>query len=169
LYPTDTIWGLGCDATNEAAVQKIYSIKKRMESKSLIILLPEAKDILKHVANPPINLEEILEQHSKPTTIIYPNALGIAENAIANDGSAAIRICKETFCYALLKRFQKPIISTSANISGEKAPNIFLEINNSIKNAVDYIVEYRQEDSSIQKPSAILLLKADDSFEIIRE
>jgi L-threonylcarbamoyladenylate synthase len=169
LYPTDTVWGLGCDATNEEAVKKIFTIKQRAESKSLIVLLPEPIDILQYVASPPINILEMLEAHNKPTTIIYPQALAIASNAIAADGSVAIRICSEKFCYALLKRFRKPIISTSANISGNATPAIFIEIEPEILNAVDYTVNYRQNDETRTAPSTILLIDDDENFTVIRD
>lgn len=168
LYPTDTVWGLGCDATNDEAVKKIFAIKQRAESKSLICLLPEIMDILQYVANPPINLADILGEFTKPTTVIYPNALAISEHAISDDGSAAIRICKETFCYALLKRFRKPIISTSANISGNITPAIFVEIDATVKQAVDYVVAFRQDDTSVAKPSTIIKLYEDESWNVIR-
>jgi L-threonylcarbamoyladenylate synthase len=169
LYPTDTVWGLGCDATNEKAVAKIYDIKKRIESKSMIALLPDAGSLMQYVASPPPNIEELLEPfQDKPTTIIYDDALLIAHNAIAQDGSMAFRICKEEFCYALLKRFRKSIISTSANISGEPTAAIFSAISDDIKNAVDYIVEYRQNDDRIAKPSRILKLVGEE-FVVIRE
>jgi L-threonylcarbamoyladenylate synthase len=169
LYPTDTVWGLGCDATNEKAVAKIYTIKKRIESKSMIALLPDAISLMQYVASPPPNIEELLEQYQdKPTTIIYDDALLIADNAIAQDGSMAFRICKEEFCFALLKRFRKSIISTSANISGEPTAAIYAEISAEIKNSVDYTVAYRQNDHTIASPSRILKLVGEE-FVVIRE
>ncbi len=168
LYPTDTVWGLGCDATNEEAVTKIFTIKNRIESKSLIALLPDSFSLLAYVASPPPNIDELLLSYQdKPTTIIYNNALLIAENAIAQDGSMAFRICKEKFCFALLKRFRKSIISTSANISGEPTPTVFSEITETIKSAVDYIVQYRQNDETRALPSRILKLVEND-FVVIR-
>ncbi len=169
LYPTDTVWGLGCDATNEEAVNKIFEIKQRAESKSLITLLADATDIYTYVASPPINILEIIESHTQATTIIYPNALGIAYNTLAANGSAAFRICKDPFCYALLKRFKKPIISTSANISGKPTPAIYSAIDFAIIQAVDYVVQHRQDDATISEPSRILLINENESVTVIRE
>ncbi len=168
LYPTDTIWGLGCDATNEEAVQKIFAIKKRNEQKSLIALLPEATDLLQYLASPPIDPEALIDSFTKPTTIIYPNALGLADAATAADGTMAIRICKDPFCYALLKRFRKPIISTSANISGQDAPRIFAEISDYILQAVDYVVTHRQKDTQIAQASTILKWESETKLSVIR-
>jgi L-threonylcarbamoyladenylate synthase len=170
LYPTDTVWGLGCDATNETAVAKIFAIKQRVESKSLIALLPDAFSLMQYVSAPPPNIDELLEPYTdRPTTIIYPNALLIADNALAQDGSMAFRICKHDFCFALLKRYRKSIISTSANISGEPTPAIFAQITDSIKNAVDYIVTIQQDITDVKQPSRILRLINDSEFEVIRE
>ena len=169
LYPTDTVWGLGCDATNEEAVAKIYTIKKRVEAKSMIALLPDTFNLMHYVAAPPPNIDELLAPYAdKPTTVIYPNALLVADNAIAHDGSMAFRVCKEEFCYALIKRFRKSIISTSANISGAPTPSLFSEITEEIINAADYVVQYRQNDNRIVAQSRILKLREDESFEMIR-
>ena len=156
LYPTDTIWGIGCDATNAAAVKKVYEIKNRPQTKSMIVLVADEKDILQHVANPDITVFEYLQQTQKPTTVIYPNALGLADNLIGSDGSIAIRIVQDDFCRHLIKRFRKPIVSTSANIFEHPAPVSFKEIVHYIKQAVDYIVEYRQDDDSPQTASSII-------------
>jgi len=156
LYPTDTIWGIGCDATNMEAVEKIFALKKRPVVKSMIVLVAEEKDILRYVAAPDLQVFDFLQQVKKPTTVIYENAIGLAENLIGEDGSIGIRICKEDFCRHLLKRFRKPIVSTSANISGEPAPKTFKEIPELIKNGVDYIVTYRQDDTTINTPSSVV-------------
>jgi L-threonylcarbamoyladenylate synthase len=171
LYPTDTVWGLGCDATNEQAVEKIYALKKRSESKSMIALLAEELDLLHYVASPPFDVETLLAKYNdRPTTVIYPQALQVASNAIAADGSMAFRICKEEFCYALLKRFRKSIISTSANISGEPTPKFFNEISEEVKAGTNYIVNYRRDDETPKQPSRILKWDADtNEMEIIRE
>jgi L-threonylcarbamoyladenylate synthase len=170
LYPTDTVWGLGCDATNEQAVSKIFAIKQRIESKSLIALLPDTISLMQYISAPPPNIDELLEDYTdKPTTIIYPNALQIADNAIAEDGSMAFRICKHEFCFALLKRFRKSIISTSANISGQPTPQLFVQIDDSIKNAVDYVVSIQQHLTEIKQPSRILKLVNEIEFVVIRE
>ena len=124
LYPTDTVWGIGCDATNEKAVNKIIHLKQRRDNKSFVVLVAEEKDILTYTASPDLSLFEYLQTLAKPTTVIYEHALGLAENLLAHDGSVAIRICKEDFCYHLIKRFRKPIVSTSANISGSPLANL---------------------------------------------
>ena len=149
LYPTDTVWGIGCDATNEKAVEKIYKLKKRSDEKAMIVLVADEKDIMQHVAAPDLSLFDYLDKTTKPTTVVYDGALGFADNLVANDGSIAIRICKDEFCRQLIKRFRKPIVSTSANISGMPAPKIFKEISDEIKNGVDHIVQYRQDDETI--------------------
>src|SRR5690349_4409775 len=118
LYPTDTVWGIGCDATDTTAVQKIYALKARPDSKSMIVLVAEEKDILKYVASPDIAVFDYLQKTNKPTTVIYDGAISLADNLIAADGSIAIRIVRDKFCRHLIKRFRKPIVSTSANISG---------------------------------------------------
>lgn len=156
LYPTDTVWGIGCDATNEAAVEKIYTLKQRPDNKAMIVLLADEREVLKYVAAPDLQVFDYLETTVRPTTVIYENALGFAENLIGTDGSIAIRICKEEFCKHLIKRFRKPIVSTSANISGDPTPKLFKEISNDIKKGVDYITEYRQADETIAQPSSVI-------------
>jgi L-threonylcarbamoyladenylate synthase len=156
LYPTDTVWGLGCDATNTKAVDKIFSIKRRPEAKSLIVLLADERDVLQYVAAPDLQVFDYLDTVTKPTTVVYQDVIGLAENLLAADGSAGIRIVKETFCKHLIKRFRKPIVSTSANISGDAAAPNFLSVSASIKAAVDYIVEYRQDDAQPANPSAVV-------------
>ena len=156
LYPTDTIWGIGCDATNEKAVDKIYKLKKRNDEKALIVLVADERDIMQHVAAPDLSLFDHLEKTPKPTTVVYDGALGFADNLIGTDGSIAIRICKDEFCRHLLKRFKKPIVSTSANISGISPPKTFKEISDKIKNGVDYIVMYRQDDETPALPSSLI-------------
>lgn len=156
LYPTDTVWGIGCDATNEAAVEKVYALKQRSDEKAMIVLVAGEKDILQHVAAPDLAVFDYLQEMSKPTTVIYNGAIGLAANLVARDGSIAIRICGEIFCKTLIRRFRKPIVSTSANISGNPAPAIFADITNEIKSGVDYIVGYRQNDNTISVPSSII-------------
>jgi len=156
LYPTDTIWGIGCDATNAEAVQKIYNLKNRTETKSMIVLVAEEKDVLRYIAHPDIAVFDYLKQVQKPTTVIYDGAIGLAENLIGADGSIGLRIVQESFCRHLIKRLQKPIVSTSANLSGDPAPAHFKEIVQYIKQGVDYIVEYRQEEESPREPSTII-------------
>ena len=156
LYPTDTVWGIGCDATNEKAVEKIYKLKKRSDEKAMIVLVADEKDIMQHVAAPDLSLFDYLDKTTKPTTVVYEGALGFADNLVAKDGSIAIRICKEEFCRRLIKRFRKPIVSTSANISGIPAPKIYKEISDEIKNGVDHIVQYRRDDEKISEPSSLI-------------
>ena len=156
LYPTDTVWGIGCDATNEKAVEKIYKLKKRSDEKAMIVLVAAEKDIMLHVAAPDLSLFDYLDKTTKPTTVVYEGALGFADNLVAKDGSIAIRISKEEFCRRLIKRFRKPIVSTSANISGMPAPKFFKEISDEIKNGVDHIVRYKQEDETSTQPSSLI-------------
>ena len=156
LYPTDTIWGIGCDATNEEAVEKIIALKQRPDNKSFVVLVAGERDIVKHVAAPDLALFTYLQTTLKPTTVIYPNAIGFAENVMAHDGSVAMRICNEPFCRHLIKRFRKPIVSTSANLSGEASPQYFSKINKAIAGGVDYVVNYRQDDDKPSSPSAII-------------
>ena len=156
LYPTDTVWGVGCDATNEKAVEKIYKLKKRSDEKAMIVLVAAEKDIMQHVAAPDLSLFDYLEKTTKPTTVVYDGALGFADNLVGKDGSIAIRICKDEFCRQLIKRFRKPIVSTSANISGKSAPKFFKEISDEIKDGVDFIVQYKQQDETSAEPSSLI-------------
>lgn len=156
LYPTDTIWGIGCDATNPEAVARVYALKKRPDSKAMIVLVADERDILQYVAAPDPEMFEYLEKQERPTTVIYNGAIGFADNLVADDGSIAIRICKEPFCRHLLKRFRRPLVSTSANISGEPSALAFNEIADEIKNGVDYIVKYRQDDNKPAKASLLV-------------
>jgi L-threonylcarbamoyladenylate synthase len=168
LYPTDTVWGLGCDAANEAAVKRIFEIKERAESKSLVMLLPDVKSVFNFVADPYPDLMGLLQSFDSPTTVIYPQAIGIASNALPADGSVAIRITSEPFCKTLLKRLKKPLVSTSANISGSPAPGNFSEITREVKSRVDYIVNYRQDELIHAQPSKIVKIAEDGSLLVIR-
>jgi len=168
LYPTDTIWGIGCDATNEKAIQKIYSIKKREDSKSMIILVAEERDILQHVAAPDLGVFDFVEEQTRPTTIIFEHAIGLPDNLIANDGSIAIRIVRDEFCRHLIKRLRKPIVSTSANMSREWSPQNFAAIQNEVRLAVDHIVRWRQDDTTTAQPSQIIKWNSDGSYTVIR-
>jgi L-threonylcarbamoyladenylate synthase len=159
LYPTDTVWGIGCDATNKEAVQKIYALKKRDDSKSMIVLVAEERDILKYVAAPDLSVFDFLQQQSRPTTVIFEGAIGFAENLIAEDGSIAIRIVQDKFCRHLVKRLGKPIVSTSANISGQTTAQTFAEIGEEIKMGVDHVVQWRQDDNAAAQPSQIIKWK----------
>jgi L-threonylcarbamoyladenylate synthase len=156
LYPTDTVWGIGCDATDPRAVQKIYDLKKRPDEKAMIVLVADERDVLQYTAAPDLAVFDHLQTVTKPTTVIYDGAIGLAENLVAPDGSIAIRICKDPFCKALIKRFRKPIVSTSANISGQPVAKIFPEITDEIKSGVDHIVRYRQDDNTVASPSSVI-------------
>ncbi|MBN2663284.1 MAG: threonylcarbamoyl-AMP synthase [Bacteroidales bacterium] len=169
LYPTDTIWGLGCDATNYEAVKKIYEIKQRVFSKSLIVLVNSIEKLQNYVDFIPPLAQEIILNHTKPTTIIYQNAKNLSKNILAEDGSIAIRIPDDDFCKNLIKKFGKAIISTSANISGKNPPSNFNDISDNIKNQVDYIVKWRQKDLSKTKASSIIIIKKDNTLEYIRK
>ena len=156
LYPTDTVWGIGCDATNADAIEKIYVLKKRPDEKAMIVLVADEREVLKYVASPDLQVFDYLQEAKKPTTVIYEGAIGLADNLVARDGSIAIRICNEDFCRHLIKRFRKPIVSTSANISGEPTAKLFADINDQIKKEVDYVVTYRQNDKAIAAPSSVI-------------
>jgi L-threonylcarbamoyladenylate synthase len=169
LYPTDTIWGLGCDATNEAAVAKINAIKGRAEDKSLIVLIDTENKLQSYVTEIPDVAYELIEYAENPLTIVFSNAKNLAKNVINADGSAGIRVVKHQFCEALLQRFRKPIVSTSANLSGQSAPKYFDDIDEKIKEAVDYIVDFEQESREVRKPSTIVKLGPSGQFEFIRK
>lgn len=141
LYPTDTVWGIGCDATSEVAVAKIYQIKKREETKSLVILVSSLQMLKKYVTSVPVKALEILKKAQRPTTIVYDAPVGIAKNAIGKDNTIAIRIASDAFCQNMIEEFGKPIVSTSANISGQPTPSCFSEINEHIKQSVDFIID----------------------------
>ncbi len=156
LYPTDTVWGIGCDATNAEAVEKVFTLKKRADEKAMIVLVANEKDVLNHVAGPDPRVFDYLEKTKKPTTVVYGGAIGLAGNLVGKDGSIAIRICQEPFCRQLIIRFRKPIVSTSANISGQPVAKNFAAISGDIKKRVDYIVHYRQDDKTVAEPSSII-------------
>ncbi len=169
LYPTDTIWGIGCDATNEEAVRRVYEIKQRIDSKALIALTDSEPKVQFYVTEVPEIAWQLLDVAVKPLTLIYPGARNLAPNLLAEDGSVAIRITHETFSQRLCQRFRKAIVSTSANVSGATAPRNFSEISDEIKQAVDYIVESRRNEQTKASPSSIIKLEADGSIKIIRE
>lgn len=168
LYPTDTIWGLGCDATNADAVERIYEIKKRADHKSMLILLDDAGKIASYADVPGIALD-LIEAADKPTTIIYPGAKRLAPNLIAEDGTVGIRITRERFTQSLIFQLNRPIVSTSANLSGAPSPRFFDEISETIRQAVDYTVDYQQADRKPARPSSIIKLGMDGEIQIIRK
>ncbi|MBQ0047191.1 MAG: threonylcarbamoyl-AMP synthase [Prevotellaceae bacterium] len=169
LYPTDTVWGIGCDATNPEAVKKVYEIKRREDSKALICLVDSDVRLQRYVRNVADVTWDLIEYADKPLTIIYDNAANLAPNLLAEDGSVGIRITKEEFSKELCYRFQKAIVSTSANISGEPTAETFDEISDEIKNAVDYVVKYNRQCREKHKPSSIIKMKPNGEFEIIRK
>lgn len=169
LYPTDTIWGIGCDATNQEAVEKVFKLKGRMNGKPLIILLDNDNKLASYVREIPDVAYQLIEYAEKPLTIIYDGAKNLAENLIAEDGSIGVRVTAHPFCKELLHRFKKPIVSTSANLSGSPSPESFYDISQEIKNGVDYIVNYGQDEINEYKASTIMKLGASGEFRLIRK
>lgn len=169
LYPTDTVWGIGCDATNRDAVAKVYEIKKRSDSKSLVLLASNLDMVCRYVKEIPEMAVQLVEVNDKPMTIIYPGAMGLAENVVAEDGTVGIRIPMMDFCQQLVARFGRPLVSTSANISGEATPRKFSEIPESIRSAVDFVVDTVFEKGATGQASSIIKVGLDYSIEIIRK
>jgi len=169
LYPTDTIWGIGCDATNAKAVSKVYHIKKRQETKAMIILLPNVDQLSYYLKEVPPIIYDLLERIRKPLTVIYPNAINLPKNVIAKDQTVAIRIVKNDFCQALLDVLKRPIISTSPNIAGEMTPVFYRKIDRYVIDSVDYVVKIDQDIIYDIKPSTIIKIINGGEFEIIRE
>lgn len=169
LYPTDTVWGLGCDATNSEAIQKLFKIKKREESKSLIILIDDETKLNKYVKEVPEIAWELIESSERPLTIIFPAACNLPKNLVAADGSIAIRVVKDEFCRKLINRLGKPLVSTSANISGESTPASFHQISKDVLNSVDHVVNLRQDEMSTNPPSSIIQLGLGGEIKIIRK
>ena len=169
LYPTDTVWGLGCDATNVEAVQRIFDIKKRADAKAMLVLVDSAARIQGYVDEVPDMAWDLIELSEKPLTIIYPEVKNLAKNLIAEDKSIGIRVTREIFSKTLCERFRKPLVSTSANVSGEPTPGNFSQISDEIKSAVDYVVNFRQSETNQPKPSSIIKLGKGNLIRIIRE
>lgn len=169
LYPTDTVWGIGCDATNADAVAKVYALKRRDDSKSLIVLFDSVQRVGGYVDRLPDVAYDMMELSDKPMTLILDGAKNMATNLIAEDGSVGVRVSSERFSQGLCQRLKKPLVSTSANISGEPTAAIFAEISEAIVNGVDYVVRYRQDDTSKHKPSSIVKLSRNGLVKIIRE
>ncbi len=169
LYPTDTVWGIGCDATLDAAVERVFEIKQRSDSKSLIILVSDLDMLAKYVKEIPPMALELIEVNDRPMTIIYPQGVGLSGKVIAEDGSVAIRIPKNDFCVEMIRKFGKPIVSTSANISGDETPSCFAEINAEILDSADYVVEPCLEEGSEGRSSQIIKLGMGGEVTIIRE
>ena len=169
LYPTDTVWGIGCDATNEDAVRRVYEIKQRQDSKAMLVLVDSSVKVDFYVRDVPEVAWDLIDLADKPLTIIYSGARNLAANLLAEDGSVGIRVTNEDFSKRLCQQFRKAIVSTSANISGQPSPKNFSEISEEVKSAVDYIVGYRQEEMSNPKPSSIIKLDKGGVIKIIRE
>ena len=169
LYPTDTVWGIGCDATNEEAVRRVYEIKQRIDSKAMLVLVDNEVKVDFYVREVSPVAWDLIEFSTKPLTIIYDSARNLAPNLIAEDGSVGIRVTREEFSKQLCFRFRKAIVSTSANISGQPSPRCFAEISAEIKQAVDYIVGVRQDEPAGATPSSIIKLGAHGEVKIIRE
>lgn len=177
LYPTDTVWGLGCDATNKEAVARIFEIKRRADSKSLVLLASDLDMVARYVREIPEIAVSLVEVNDKPMTIIYPQAVcsdtpskyELASNTVAEDGSVGIRIPLKGFCLDLVRKFNRPIVSTSANISGEKTPASFAEIQQEILDAADYVVNPSEEKDSTRKSSSIIKVGLDSTIKIIRD
>ena len=168
LYPTDTVWGIGCDATNEKTVSKVFNIKNREERKSLVILVDSLEMLKAYVSDIPEKAFAVIENSIKPTTIIYKSPKGLAQNVVAKDNTVAIRLVRNEFCQKLINEFGKPIVSTSANISGKPTPKSFNEIDTSILDAVDYVVNLHQ-DKIAYAPSTIIKFNDIGDIEVIRE
>lgn len=168
LYPTDTIWGIGCDATNETAIEKIFTLKQRPDHKPMVILVADEREILQYVTQPELQVFDYIKGVSKPITVIYEGGVGLADAVLGDDGSVAIRISSDSFCKHLIKRFRKPLVSTSANLSGYPAPQSFQDIDPLIKEGVDYVVRYRQADESYYKPSSVVRWGKNGELIIIR-
>jgi L-threonylcarbamoyladenylate synthase len=168
LYPTDTLWGIGCDATNEKAVAKVFEIKKRSPSKSLIVLV-DGEDMLdKYVHDAPEAARTFLQQRTSPLTIIYPKGIGFAAGVCAPNGTVAIRIANHDFCQQIIRELGKPIVSTSANLAGEKAPEKFSEISDEVRSAVDVVVSEKFEGTPTRQASSIIQLSIDGQVKVIR-
>lgn len=168
LYPTDTIWGIGCDATNPEAVKRVYDIKRRADSKAMLVLVDSAVKVDFYVSEVPDVAWDLIELATRPLTIIYDGARNLAPNLLAEDGSVGIRVTQERFSQQLCRQFRKAIVSTSANLSGTPSPHCFADICDEVKLAVDYIVDYRREETAETTPSSIIKLGAKGEVKIIR-
>ena len=168
LYPTDTVWGVGCDALNEEAVDKVFALKQRPKDKGFIVLLADPREVLQYIAAPHPDIIDIMSGFERPTTVIFEGPLGFPENLLNNDGTIAIRVPDDPFCKALLKRFRKPIVSTSANLSGQPGAQSFDMVNPAVTAAVDYVVKHRRDDRTQKQPSRLVRLHDDGSMDILR-
>lgn len=169
LYPTDTIWGLGCDATNEEAVKRVFEIKHRIEGKSMLVLLDKSDRLPMYVKRIPLIAWDLINETTRPTTYIYPKGYNIAPSVISSDGTLAIRIVDNTFCKKLIGKLNRPIVSTSANISGTQAPQLFSDISQEVISQVDYVVPEKYAESTDYKPSRLIKFIDDYNFVVVRE
>jgi len=170
LYPTDTVWGIGCDAENSEAVRRIFKIKEREESKSMILLVADQEMLRRYVKSMPENFEELVQRQERPTTYVFSEPQNLPEEVLADDGSVAIRVVEQDeFCHRLIRQVGRPIVSTSANISGEPAPKTFAEVSEAIKERVDFVVNWRREDDMAGRPSRIIKIESDGSHSVIRD
>jgi len=169
LYPTDTIWGLGCDATNEQAIERLYSIKERDPGKSMLILLESEGRVERYVEDMPDIAWDLMEVTDKPLTLIYHQARNLPDKLVASDGSIGIRVTHDPFCQELLKRFKKPIVSTSANFSNKPSPENFKQIDPALVQSVDYVVKWRQDETKKSSPSSIIKVGPGGEVKVIRE
>jgi L-threonylcarbamoyladenylate synthase len=169
LYPTDTIWGIGCDATDEAAVRRVYALKRRVDCKAMIVLADSMDRVEEYVKVAPEVAYGIVGAEGRPVTVVYPEGRNLAEGLLAEDGSVGIRVTKEVFSKMLCRTFGKPVVSTSANISGEPSPGLFRDISEEIKAGVDYVVRYGRDDTTVRKASSIVRVEVNNTVKIIRE
>ncbi|MCX2740141.1 L-threonylcarbamoyladenylate synthase [Pontibacter anaerobius] len=170
LYPTDTVWGIGCDAENAEAVRKIFKIKEREESKAMILLVADQEMLQHYIKDLPEGFEEMVRKQERPTTYVFPNPQNLPKEVLAEDGTVAIRmVTSEEFCHRLIRQVGRPIVSTSANISGEPSPKTFADVSDIIKERVDFVVNWRREDDMASRPSRIVKVEEDGSQSIIRD
>ncbi|MFD3000535.1 L-threonylcarbamoyladenylate synthase [Pontibacter toksunensis] len=169
LYPTDTVWGIGCDAENAAAVKRVVKIKERDASKSMILLVADQQMLLHYIASLPADFQQFVEKQERPTTYVFSNPKNLPKEALADDGTVAIRIVNDEFCHRLIRQISRPLISTSANISGEPAPKSFADVSEEIKKRVDFVVNWRQEETIEANPSRIIKINPDGSQRVLRD
>ncbi|AKD05913.1 translation factor Sua5 [Pontibacter korlensis] len=170
LYPTDTVWGIGCDAESADAVRKIFKIKEREESKAMILLVADQEMLQRYVKDLPEGFEEMVKQQERPTTYVFSSPQNLPKEVIAEDGTVAIRVVQnDEFCHRLIRQVGRPIVSTSANISGQPSPKTFADVSDTIKKRVDFVVNWRQDDDMASKPSRIVKIEADGKLTVLRE
>lgn len=169
LYPTDTVWGIGCDAESAQAVRKVFEVKKREESKSMIILVADEEMLKHYVEEVPVGFSKLLEEQEKPTTYVLEKAKNLPAEVVASDGTVAVRVVEDEFCRRLIRQVGRPLISTSANVSGEPAPASFADISEAIREGVDYVVPWRQDEKIEAKPSRVVKISSKGEQQVLRE